>query len=174
MSSTFGDSQIRMFADDAKLYSTDPVNLQSSLNNLGYWLKNRQLKLATDKCFSLHISKSYSKHSPCLQIYDTNLSTTSNIKDLGIYISENLSCLHIWLIYIYRNACNSLFLVTRFSKSKNIWILLKLYKIYVRPKLEFSTPIWSPFLKNDITKIQKIQKRFTKFACQKCNIPFSF
>ena len=65
---------------------------------------------------------------------------------------------------------NFSFLVTRFSKSKNIWILLKLYKIYVRPKLEFSTPIWSPFLKNDITKIQK---RFIKFACQKCNIPFS-
>ena len=43
----------------------------------------------------------------------------------------------------------------------------------MRPKLEFNTSVWSPYLKQDINKIEKVQQKFTKFAMQKCNIPFT-
>lgn len=56
--------------------------------------------------------------------------------------------------------------------SKNIWTLLKLYTTYVRQKLEFNTSVWSPYLKQDINKVEKVQQKFTKFAMWKCNIPF--
>ena len=58
-------------------------------------------------------------------------------------------------------------------KSKNIWTLLKLYTTYVRPKLEYATCVWSPYLKKDIAKIESIQKRFTKYAFLRSQIPFS-
>ena len=45
-------------------------------------------------------------------------------------------------------------------------------KTYVRPKLEFNTPVWSPYLANDITKVENVQKRFTKFAFRRCGIPY--
>ena len=38
------------------------------------------------------------------------------------------------------------------SKTNSATILTKLFKIYVCPKLEYYTQIWSP-LKNDIKKI---------------------
>jgi len=40
--------------------------------------------------------------------------------------------------------------------------LLKLYKTFVRPKLEYATPLWSPSNKKDILLIESIQRAFTK------------
>ena len=47
-----------------------------------------------------------------------------------------------------------------------------LRRTYVRPKVEFNTPVWSPFLLKDITKIEKVQRYFTKIAFNKCSIPY--
>jgi len=38
-------------------------------------------------------------------------------------------------------------------------IFMKLYKQYVRPHLEFATPVWSPWLRSDIDIIETVQKR---------------
>ena len=158
----------RLFADDTKLFSTDATKLQSSLNNLSTWLNNRQLNLADQKCFSFHISKP-SSTLPSFTINNCNIASTSTIKDLGIFISSNLK----WTTHvnkIYKNARNSSYHIIKFSNCRNIWVLIKLYKTYVRPKLEHATPVWSPALKKDILKIERIQKDFTRFACRKCNI----
>ena len=53
------------------------------------------------------------------------------------------------------------------------WTLLKLFKTYIRPKLEFNTPVWCPYLNKDIDKIEGIQGRFTKYIFLRCGIPFS-
>ena len=39
---------------------------------------------------------------------------------------------------------------------------LKLYKTYVRPHLEFSAPVWSPWLQKDIDILERVQRKFTK------------
>ena len=38
-------------------------------------------------------------------------------------------------------------------------MFLRLYKTYVRCHLEFSTPVWSPWLKGDIELIEKVQEK---------------
>ena len=43
----------------------------------------------------------------------------------------------------------------------------------MRPKLEYNTSVWSPSLQQDIDKIEKVQHRYTKSICRRCNIPFS-
>ena len=47
----------KLFADDAKLYSTDPFLLQSSVDRLVSWLNLYQLKLAPEKCYVVDIVK---------------------------------------------------------------------------------------------------------------------
>ena len=42
-------------------------------------------------------------------------------------------------------------------------VLLPIYKSYVRPIIDYACPVWSPYLKKDIDKIEKIQRRFTRF-----------
>jgi len=39
-------------------------------------------------------------------------------------------------------------------------ILLKAYVTYVRPMLEYDSPVWSPALKNIV--IESVQRRYTK------------
>ena len=40
--------------------------------------------------------------------------------------------------------------------------LVKAYVTYVRPILEYNTPVWSPYLKKDIAKVERVQRYFTK------------
>ena len=47
----------------------------------------------------------------------------------------------------------------------------KLFILYVRPKLEFNTPIWPPIKKKDINKIESIQRKFARLLCNRCSIP---
>ena len=81
-----------------------------------------------------------------------------------------------WELHINRIVQQASFISYRIIKSfrsKNIWVLLKLYKTYVRPKLEYNTPVWSPYLLKDVNAIENVQKRFTKIVCRRCNIPSS-
>jgi len=41
-------------------------------------------------------------------------------------------------------------------------MLLRAYTTYVRPLLEYNTVVWSPSLKQDITSVEKVQRKFTK------------
>ena len=45
--------------------------------------------------------------------------------------------------------------------------------LYVRPKLEYSTCVWNPYLKKDILLLESVQKKFTRDICKRCNIPFA-
>jgi hypothetical protein len=41
---------------------------------------------------------------------------------------------------------------------------LRLYKQYVRPHLEFSSPAWSPWLQGDIDTLEKVQEKAVKLV----------
>src|SRR3954468_20356342 len=40
--------------------------------------------------------------------------------------------------------------------------MLILYKTLVRPVLDYCIPVWRPYTKKDMLKLEKVQKRFTK------------
>ena len=54
-----------------------------------------------------------------------------------------------------------------------LWTWVKLFTTYIRPKVEYCTPVWCPYLIKDKDKVENIQRHFTKTAFQKCNIAFS-
>ena len=39
---------------------------------------------------------------------------------------------------------------------------VSLYKMYVRPHLEFAVPIWNPWLRKDVEVLERVQKKFVK------------
>ena len=43
------------------------------------------------------------------------------------------------------------------------------YLAMVKPRLEFSAPVWSPHLKKDISALEKVQKRATRWMCAQWN-----
>ena len=166
---------ISLFADDTKVYSTNIIELQNSLHSISSWLNKFQLDLAPKKCFNLQIGKTRKENNNCnntIFINNVKITTKQVIKDLGVFISYNLKW-EYHINYIVKIASSYSYLIFKSFNTSNIWILIKLYKTYVRSKLEYNTVVWSPYLLKDINKIEKIQKRFTKLACCRCLIRFS-
>ena len=53
-------------------------------------------------------------------------------------------------------------LILRCFKSRDPVLLTKAFCVFVLPLLEFSSVVWNPVLKQDITRIELVQRRFTK------------
>ena len=51
--------------------------------------------------------------------------------------------------------------------------LLKAFTTYVRPLLEYATPVWSPYAVTNITKIEPVQRSFTKRLPGLSNLPYT-
>ena len=170
---TINRSDIYLYADDTKLFSSDPSELQTNLNIVECFTSSRQLTLAPSKCQHLAITrKRYATSINQYCIGDHAIETTDKVKDLGILISHDLKwSAHV--SYIKANAYTCCYHTLKSFSTRNIWILLKAFVTYVRPKLEYNTSIRSPHFKKDITSIESVQKHFTRVACNRCNIPFS-
>ena len=55
-------------------------------------------------------------------------------------------------------------------RSKNIWTYKKAFVTYVRPVLEANTVVWCPYLKKDVIAVEKVQEKFFKAICRRCNV----
>ncbi len=85
------------------------------------------------------------------------------VKDLGILLCENLNfSQHI--SKMVKNAFHRMSLIFRHFKSRDIRLLTMAYKTYVRPMLEYATCIWTPYTKQNIKNVEKVQRYFTKRA----------
>ena len=155
---------VKLFADDVKIYVNicdiaSSSDLQMGLNALCEWASMWQLNISINKCAVLHLgrtnlSQEYSINNVCLPHCDA-------IRDLGILIDSNLRFSAHYSNIIARahqRAC----LIIRCFKSRDPTLLFRAFKVYVRPTLEYCSPVWSPVYKTDIVKIENIQRRFTK------------
>jgi hypothetical protein len=56
--------------------------------------------------------------------------------------------------------------------SRDTTTLLKAFKVYVRPILEYCSSVWCPYLIKDIEAIESVQRRFTKHLRGLWNVPY--
>jgi len=155
---------LNKFADDLELHSIvigDETyhQLSSSLDEVIKWSTNWQLPIATQKCNVLHIGKLNCNYDYFL--FHSELSSLTNVKDLGVMFSSDLkSTQHC--TEIIKKAQQRLAIIRRCFCSNDRDILLWAYKVYVRPILEYASLVRSPYLLDDIDRIENVQRRFTK------------
>ena len=144
------DSGKFLYADDAKLFSTDSNDLQQSLTSVVCWMEFYQLSLAPAKCQHLPIicHPDTDKASNQYYIVNQKISSLSKVCDLGVVISSNLKW-HQHVSSIVSKAFICSHQTLHCFSSNNVWILLKAYVTYIRPLLEYSNVIWSLFLKSE-------------------------
>ena len=85
----------KLFADDMKLYSVahccedSALIIQNSLEKLYHWSNGWQLTISHQKCSIMSIGHSVS--IDCSNIGSEIVQTVDATKDLGVYVSSNLS-----------------------------------------------------------------------------------
>jgi len=169
---------VELFADDAKLYTvisndSSAANLQSSLDYILSWSDHWQLKLSPSKCTVMHLTspKANIANPLCNVPYslcDLILLSVSTVTDLGVCYDKNFS-FRPHINYIVAKASLRAKLILKCFITRNSKLLSKAFSVFVRPILEFSSVVWSPYFKTDINKIESVQKRFTKACLPKLN-----
>ena len=168
-------SRVLMFADDTKIFREiktldDASSLQKGLGKLATWSHLSSLLFNDAKCKTQRITR---KKNPILSSYKLNntaLELYAAEKDLGVWISKDLtwskkvneqsSRANKLLGYLKRN--------TRFIFRTEV--RRTLYLALVRPHLGYATQIWAPQSIELIVKLECIQRRATKFILK---LPYS-
>uniref|UniRef100_A0A914NFB3 Reverse transcriptase domain-containing protein n=1 Tax=Meloidogyne incognita TaxID=6306 RepID=A0A914NFB3_MELIC len=169
--------EIKLFADDLKAYYISKPSpsfsstLQNFISNLEIYSAQNDLFLSTEKCKVLHIGRQNPKSQ--YSLYNSLISSIQkeeSIRDLGVHFQSDLKWdSHINIIV--SKAKKVMFTIIKSLKTNNPHILLNLYKIYIRPIIEFASPIFNPYLKKDIEHIETVQKTFLKMLGHSINDP---
>jgi hypothetical protein len=161
----FGDDlTVKLFADDVKMYlnisDVDNVNqLQEGLFLLARWASDWQLNISIKKCAVLHLGRNNLSYDYALD--GTTLPGVREMRDLGVKIDCRL-CFSAHYAEIAAKGHQRAGLIVRCFKSRDPRILFKAFTVYVRPILEYCSPVWAPVYKTDIIKLEAVQRRFTK------------
>lgn len=86
------------------------------------------------------------------------LEVTTAERDLGVLISDNLK-VSAQCDKATRTANGVLSHILRTFTYRSKDVLPKIFAQYVRPHLEFAAPVWSPWLRTDIDKMEAVQRR---------------
>ena len=162
-------SPTHLFADDCAIYckvssQPDCQSLQEDLSRLSEWCQKWQLPLNTKKCKAMCIT--HKKKPPTFTYYINNntLEWVDTFKYLGI-LDSRLK----WQAQVegtVLKASRVLNLLRRTMKDCSMDAKKKAYTALVRPLLEYTAPVWSPYLHRDIDMLEKVQKRAVRWVCR--------
>ena len=152
-------SKVKMFADDIKIYTqitsfSDALSLQNDLDRLCEWAREWLLQFNTAKCQHLKYGSNASPYEYYMneEGYNSKLNVVSSEKDLGVWITSKpdftLQCEKA-----SAKAMQSLGLIKRTFTNLTKESFQILYKIYIRPHLEYCVSVWNPYLAKNIDKI---------------------
>lgn len=171
--SSIANANCYLFADDTKLIKCIEVShsqhlLQSDLDQLSMWCTLWNLSLNSNKCAVLRVFLNPSHASDLdpsfsYKVQKSSIKYVSSQRDLGVTVTSNLS----WSIH-YDNMCSSayysLYLIRRtISTLAPVCTKRLLYLMLVRSKLSYCSQIWRPNLITDILRLERVQRKATKF-----------
>ena len=161
-------SMLSKFADDYKLArevaTEDNVNeVQEDVNTLGRWSDKWQMKFHPKKCKILHFGHNNKRSDYFLK--GERIKDDNEEKDLGVIITKDMKQKR-HVAEIAKKGNKILGMIRRTITCKNVQNIMNFYKTLVRPILDFFSGIWNPYLKQDIEKLEKVQRRATKMISE--------
>jgi hypothetical protein len=92
---------------------------------------------------------------------------TDNARNIVNALKELHAC------FITKRANRSSYLMFKVFRRLDFETFKKLYKVYIRPLLEYVNVIWSPHLQRDIDTLERIQSSATKRVAGLRSIPYA-
>ncbi|XP_054287323.1 uncharacterized protein LOC129003107 [Macrosteles quadrilineatus] len=137
---------------------------RNGIDSLMKWCCDNEMTLNISKCSVISFSRS---STPIIFPYLLDgqpLPRSFRIKDLGVILSPNLNPQE-HINCICKRAHSALYFIIRNSRNMfSINALRILYIHLVRPLLEFSSPVWSPYLIGQIESLENVQSRFIRLV----------
>lgn len=162
-----------LFADDIKIWVDvqcieDCRLLQKDLNTLNEWSKRNKLPFNLTKCKMLQIGRPFEFS---YQIGTHKLEWVTQEKDLGVWIS---SCLKTQLQcrMVYNRASILLGMLRRLFCRFTKETIPVIVNTYIRPTMEYAIQVWAPWMKKDVSLLERIYHRVTKLVDGFQNMPY--
>ena len=165
-------SSMYLFADDGKILNEDPTCLQNDLDSITDWSADWKIQLNAIKSSHVHFSIKGQSSTTNYKVNESIIGLSSSYKDLGIAITQTLS----WSSHVEKICCNayrSLHVIKRnIPPFSAVGLKKRLYLTLVRSHLSYSSQLWRPHLAKDITNLERVQRRATKFILQNKSLDY--
>jgi hypothetical protein len=159
-------SKVRLFADDCLLYREinsfrDHTALQEDLRSLEEWASRWGMVFNATKCYIMTLAR----RPPSNFFYSLDNTVLKNVSTnpyLGVQFSNDLKwSAHI--NYLCKKANSTLGFLRRNLKRCPSSCRRNAYLALVRPLMEYSSTIWDPYQKQDIDRLERIQRNAVRF-----------
>lgn len=164
---------ITFFADDTKLYANPTAchfELQEDLKTVESWSNTWKMGLNEGKCTVLSIGTNVVEHPYSLN--NTTLRHVSEQSDLGVIVTCDLKW-ETHISKIVKKANSFTYCMQKAFQDRSVDTILKIYKYFIRPKLEYAQAIWSPYFVKDIDILERSQRRISKIPFETSNEDYS-
>lgn len=147
------------FADDLKLFGSDPDSLQRDLDRIQQWCADNLMLLNVSKCNVLYLGKRNARRKYTLG--SVQLQASECERDLGVMIDADMS----FSSHVNSVRQKSYFMINSLFRVLNIRnknTLTKLFTQFVRPTIEYCSSVYFPRHLKNLNKIEQIQRYFTR------------
>ena len=115
------------------------------------------------KCVVIHITRYRTPAPSQYLLHGQVLESVAGSKYLGVEISNNLS-FNSHIQNVTSSASLSLGFLKRNIRSKNPDLREMAYKTLVRPLVEYSSSVWTPYTKSNIARLEMVQQRAARWT----------
>ena len=155
------ESILLKFADDTKLgvvVETEEQReaLQEAIRGLEGWADKWQMEFNASKCHVLHLGRRNNEYSYTMG--GVELARVEEEKDVGVMIHHTLKP-SLQCAKASARANQVLGQLARGVGYRDKVTFLQLYRVYVRPHLEYAVVSWCPWSKGDRDCLEKVQRR---------------
>ena len=101
------------------------------------------------------------RNRPSLLSNDVTLAVVDEVRDLGVIVDSR----HKFDVHIHQTVVRAFVrsnLIHKCFVSRDIFTLIRAYKVYVRPNVAYATCVWSPHHVNKTKQIESVQKNSLK------------
>jgi hypothetical protein len=117
------------------------------------------MDLSTPKTHHIQFGKP--NDAAVYSIKEMQIERTETVRDLGLFISNNLS-FSTHIDNIVSNATKKLFSITKKVVTNNKNILIKVFNTYIRPSLEYCSPLFNIQKLKFADQLERPQRKFTR------------
>ena len=154
-------SVLLKFADDTKVgrvveSEEQRQELQATIDRLVKWSVEWQMLFNSDKCHILHLGPRNARFEYTME--GRVLEGVESEKDVGVIVHQSLKP-SMQCAKAAGRANAILGQLSRAVSYRDKDTFLKLYKVYVRPHLEYAVASWSPWTVGDKEVLEKVQRR---------------